>query len=116
MIGAAILATISETVLWSMNESYGRFIDNSNALGVGTFFFHCTGMLIAGMFGLNPPQDTPIIVVSGGIQFFLIYWAALAVLLRLASRQNAEPHASPNGGPAKLSGDSGAVEGPPSVS
>jgi drug/metabolite transporter (DMT)-like permease len=116
MIGAAILAAISETVLWTMNESYGRFIDNGNALGVGTFFFHCPGMLVAGLFGLKPPQDTPIIVASGGIQFFLIYWAALGVLLRLASRQTAEPNASPNGGPTELLGNSDARGGPPSVS
>jgi len=114
MIGAAILAAISETVLWRMNESYGRFIDNGNVLGVGTFFFHCPGMLVAGLFGLESPQDTPIIAASGGIQFFLIYWAALTVLLRFASRHTAE-HASPNGGPASQLGSSTVTEGPPSV-
>ena len=40
IIAVVILAAISEGVLWDLNASYGRFIDNGNALGVGTFLFH----------------------------------------------------------------------------
>jgi hypothetical protein len=118
VVAVGVLAIISETVLWRMNDSYGRFIDNGNALGVGTFLFHFPGMLIADLFGLKSPQDnavaTPIIVTCGGVQFFLIYWGTVAALLHFAPKHSTD--ASPNGGPTQQVGTSGVSGGPPSVS
>lgn len=119
IIGAAILAVISEAVLWTMNQSYGKLIDNTNLLGIGAFLFHCPGMVIAGLFGLSSPDqsaEAPVMAISGGIQFFLVYWGTMAVLLHFAPKHSAELHAPPDGGPAEPLSGSGIGGGPPSVS
>jgi hypothetical protein len=97
-----ILAAVSEGVLWTMNASYGRFIDNGNALGVGTFMFHVPGMLITDSLGLpgGSRMADRIIITFGAIQFFLIYWGVIAIWTRVHGRHNAEPGARPSGGPA----------------
>src|SRR5437016_12855072 len=88
--GSAILAVISEAVLWTTNASYGRLIDNTNLLGIAAFLFHAPGMWIAGLFGLNAPDldgMAPVLVTSGGIQFFLMYWGTITALLHFAPKR-----------------------------
>lgn len=119
IIGAAILSVISEAVLWTMSQSYGRLIDNSNLLGIGAFLFHFPGMMIASLFGLSSPDqsaETPTMVTSGAIQFFFLYWGGMTLLLHFALRPSGERHAPPNGGPAERLGNSELSGGPPSVS
>jgi hypothetical protein len=119
LIGSGVLAVISEAMLWTVNESYGKLIDNTNLLGIVAFLFHLPGEWISGSLGLTPPGDhgmTQILVASGGLQFLLIYWGSITVLLRFAPRHSAEPGASPNGGPAHQLVSSSVSGGPPSVS
>ena len=51
--------------------------------------------------------------LAGGFVLGLLYFSDVSVHF---SRANAEPSAAPNGGPATRLGNSGATEGPPSVS
>ena len=71
IISAAILAVISEAVLWALNQSYGKLMDNTNFLGIVAFVFHCPGMMIAGLYGLSSPDlsaEAP--MYSGGFSLF----------------------------------------------
>ena len=118
-MGSGILAAISEALLWNMNESYGKLIDNTNLLGMVTFLFHLPAVWVSGLVGLTEPGEwgpPRVLVTLGGIQFFLLYWGSLTVLFHFAPRHSAEPDASPNGGPAERLGNSGVSGGPPSVS
>jgi hypothetical protein len=59
--------------------------------------------------------------LSGGLFFVLIRWAVGLTRVRIlvfedVERQNVEPGAAPNGGPATQLGNSDVTEGPPSVS
>jgi hypothetical protein len=63
-----------------------------------------------GMMFILPMLASQVIFVAA------VGFASGALLCRVFAPHPAEQAAPPNGGPAKLSGDSGAVEGPPSVS
>ena len=89
VIGSVTLAVISEALLWTTDESYGKLIDNTNLLGIAAFIFHLPGEWISGLLGLTPPGDhgmTLILVTSGALQFFLIYWGTMTILLHFRAK------------------------------
>jgi hypothetical protein len=91
------------------------------ALGFALALIGVTGVLS----GKLPQQYNAAPPLEGGAAFiasiFLIGGGLVVIFLSLrrrptGTRGSAEPSASPNGGPATRSGDSGVGKGPPSVS
>jgi hypothetical protein len=68
------------------------------------------GLLIGGISGFVFPFY-PIVLIAG-----IIGRTRRGRSVKESKKQSAEPGASPNGGPATRSGDSGVSGGPPSVS
>jgi hypothetical protein len=77
---------------------------------------HLPGTLIGdSLLGLGPFAHA-FEYASGLIVWFLVCWGVLSLARALWGHTPAEPGASPNGGPAMRSGDSGASGRPPSLS
>ena len=100
LLVAALLAVISEVVLWTLCGRYGKMIDNDewNTLGTITFSYHVPGQMIREVLCPSYPESEnigiPIIVTTGAIQFFLAYWCLLTVGLYIkhVMRRNKHVH------------------------
>jgi hypothetical protein len=85
LLSATFLAVASEAVLWITRSRYGKMIDNDewNTLGTLTFTFHIPGQIVRELlFPSYPGSDRygiPLILTSGAIQFFVVYWCFLMV-------------------------------------
>src|SRR2546423_265373 len=78
---------------------------------------HLPGAAVAEAFlDMKNPFGFVLEYASGFVVWFLVSWAAIAIVVALMGHELAEPPASPNGGPAHRVGNSAVGGGPPSVS
>ena len=92
LILALIYGVLSEAALCAVFQRSGRIIDNGNAVGFLTYFFHLPGIMIAALLRVGTPgQDYmfyPVVMIFGAAEFSLLYWCLIKLWTRKYGRKS----------------------------
>jgi hypothetical protein len=78
---AGVAAAIVEATATAVFMGFGRIGgDGPNLVGAVGIALHIPGIMIADYFRLAGDADTAVIIAAGFLQYFLIFWLAIAII------------------------------------